>query len=51
LIMFVTASLLDPAGQPVVPSEDEDPVSPDSSPQSQVTDTASSDILSPSLPQ
>ena len=45
LIMFVTASLLDPAGQPVVPSEDEDPVSPDSSPQSQVTDTASSDIL------
>jgi general secretion pathway protein D len=45
LIMFVTASLLDPAGQPVVPSEDEDPVSPDSIPQSPVTDTASSDIL------
>jgi general secretion pathway protein D len=51
LIMFVTASLLDPAGQPVVPSEDEDPISPDLIPQSQVTDTASSDILSPSLPQ
>jgi general secretion pathway protein D len=51
LIMFVTACLLDPAGQPVVPKEDEDIFSPDSNPQSQVTDTASSDILSPSLPQ
>lgn len=51
LIMFVTASLLDPAGQPVVPSEDEDPASPDSIPQSQGTDTASNDILTPSLPQ
>lgn len=51
LIMFVTASLLDPAGQPVVPSEDEEPVSPDSIPQSQGTDTASNEILTPSLPQ
>ena len=51
LIMFVTASLLDPAGQPVVQSEDDDSVSPDSIPQSQEKDPAFSDILTPSLPQ
>ena len=51
LIMFVTASLLDPAGQPVVQSEDDDSVSPDLSPQSQEKDPAFSDILTPSLPQ
>jgi len=51
LIMFVTAGLLDPAGQPVVQSEDEDMVVPEASPQAMLMDSITGDVLSAPLPQ
>ena len=51
LIMFVTAGLLDPAGQPVVQSEDEDMVVPEASPQAMLMDSIPGDVLSAPLPQ
>ena len=51
LIMFVTAGLLDPAGQPVVQSEDEDVGVPEASPQAMLMDSIPGDVLSAPLPQ
>jgi general secretion pathway protein D len=51
LIMFVTAGLLDPAGQPVVQSEDEDMVVPEAIPQAMLMDSIPGDVLSAPLPQ
>ncbi|MCX6974841.1 MAG: type II and III secretion system protein [Verrucomicrobia bacterium] len=50
LIMFVTAGLLDPAGQPVVQSEDEDVDVPEASPQAMLMDSIPGDVLSAPLP-
>jgi general secretion pathway protein D len=50
LIMFVTAGLLDPAGQPVVQSEDEDVGVPEASPQAMLMDSIPGDVLSAPLP-
>ena len=51
LIMFVTAGLLDPAGQPVVQSEDEDLVVPEANPQAMLMESIPGDVLSAPLPQ
>ena len=51
LIMFITAGLLDPAGQPVVQSEDEDVGVPEASPQAMLMDSIPGDVLSAPLPQ
>jgi len=51
LIMFVTAGLLDPAGQPVVQSEDEDMLVPEANPQAMLMDSIPGDVLSGPLPQ
>ena len=51
LIMFVTAGLIDPAGQPVVQSEDEDLVVPEANPQAMLMESIPGDVLSAPLPQ
>ena len=51
LIMFVTAGLLDPAGQPVVQPEDEDNLVPEANPQAMLLDSIPGDVLSAPLPQ
>ena len=45
LIIFVTANLLDPAGQPINPYEDDDGSVSESSPQPLVMDSIPSDVL------
>ena len=51
LIMFITAGLLDPAGQPLVQSEDEVANVPEANPQAMVMESIPGDVLSGPLPQ
>ena len=51
LLMFVTAGLLDPAGQPVIEADEDDQLLPEVDVNAMLSDAISSDILSAPLPQ
>jgi general secretion pathway protein D len=51
LIMFVTASLMDPAGQPIIQVDEEETLIPDVNVQGVINEAIPGDILSVPLPQ
>jgi general secretion pathway protein D len=51
LLMFVTAGLLDPAGQPVIEADEDDQLLPEVDVNAMLSDAIPSDILSAPLPQ
>lgn len=51
LLMFVTAGLLDPAGQPVMEADEDDQLLPEVNVNAMLSDAIPSDILSAPLPQ
>lgn len=51
LLMFVTAGLLDPAGQPIIESDEDDKLVPEVDPTAMVSDVIPSDVLTAPLPQ
>lgn len=51
LLMFVTAGLLDPAGQPVIEADEDDQLLPEVDVNAMLSDAIPSDVLSAPLPQ
>ena len=51
LLMFVTAGLLDPAGQPIIEADEDDQLVPEVDVNAMLSDTIPTDILSAPLPQ
>ena len=51
LLMFVTAGLLDPAGQPVIEADEDDQLVPEVDVDAMLSDAIPSDVLSGPLPQ
>jgi general secretion pathway protein D len=51
LLMFVTAGLLDPAGQPVIEADEDDQLVPEVDVNAMLGDVVPSDVLSGPLPQ
>ena len=51
LLMFVTASLLDPAGQPIIEADEDDQLLPEVDVNAMLSDAIPTDVLSAPLPQ
>lgn len=51
LLMFVTAGLLDPAGQPIIEADEDDQLVPEVDVNAMLSDTIPTDVLSAPLPQ
>ena len=51
LLMFVTAGLLDPAGQPIIEADEDDQLLPEVDVNAMLSDAIPSDVLSAPLPQ
>jgi general secretion pathway protein D len=51
LLMFVTAGLLDPAGQPIIEADEDDQLLPEVDVNAMLSDAMPSDVLSAPLPQ
>ena len=51
LLMFVTAGLLDPAGQPIIEADEDDQLIPEVDVNAMLSDAIPTDVLSAPLPQ
>jgi general secretion pathway protein D len=51
LLMFVTAGLLDPAGQPIIEADEDDQLVPEADVNAMLSDAIPTDVLSAPLPQ